>query len=275
MISEMKDMEYRHICLLSGGKDSTALALYLKDKYPDIDCEYVFCDTHKELPEIYTYLTRVEAYLGKEVIRLCSEEYGRGFDHYLKIYGGFLPSPSMRWCTKNLKIKPLEDYIGEDRAKMYIGIRADEHRDGYISTKENIKPVFPFKTDGIKKNDVFRILEESGVGIPKYYSWRSRSGCYFCFFQRKGEWIRLKEKHPELFELAKKYEKPDEGFTWCEDESLKEMERPSRIKEIKRQEEARSIRLKKKQKPSTLAQAFGYQALEDPDEPLGCIVCHI
>jgi hypothetical protein len=85
-------------------------------------------------------------------------------------------------------------------------IRADEDREGYISTKPNITPVFPFGEDGIRLNDVYRILDESGIGIPKYYEWRSRSGCYFCFFQRKAEWAGLKERHPEQYEQAKAYE---------------------------------------------------------------------
>ena len=54
----------RHILSLSGGKDSTALALYMRDKVPEM--EYVFCDTGKELPETYEYLNRVEAFLGKK-----------------------------------------------------------------------------------------------------------------------------------------------------------------------------------------------------------------
>ena len=64
-------------------------------------------------------------------------------------------------------------------------------------------PNTPFKDDGITKEDVYRILEESGVGLPEYYKWRTRSGCYFCFFQRKSEWVGLLEQHPELFKLAK------------------------------------------------------------------------
>ena len=68
--------------------------------------------------------------------------------------------------------------------------------------------------DGIVREDVFRILEES-VGIPAYYEWRSRSGCYFCFFQRQGEWLGLKRRHPELFEKAKEYEnRPRERYDW-------------------------------------------------------------
>ena len=93
----------------------------------------------------------------------------------------------------------------------------DEHRQGYISHKPNIKAAYPFIDDGIVKADVFRILEDS-VGIPDYYRWRSRSGCYFCFFQRRDEWIGLAENHPDLFEQAKQYEKvdPETGklFTW-------------------------------------------------------------
>jgi len=265
----------RHICLISGGKDSTALAIYMRDNYAEIDMEYVFCDTQKELPETYEFITRIEAYLGKEIVRLCADDQDRGFDHYLKIYGGFLPSPNMRWCTKNLKIKPLEEYIGDAPARMYVGLRADEHREGYISTKDNIEPVFPFKEDGIVKDDVLRILDESGVGLPDYYRWRTRSGCYFCFFQRKSEWAGLLEEHPDLFESAKGYEKPEEGYTWQQSESLSDLEDPVRIEEIRRREEERLERLRANQRPSTLAEAFGYEDLEDPSESIGCMICHL
>lgn len=82
----------RHILSLSGGKDSTALAIYLRDRIPDL--EYVFCDTDKELPETYEYLDRVEAYLGQPIVRLRHD--GRGFDHHLILRRGYLPSPRMR-----------------------------------------------------------------------------------------------------------------------------------------------------------------------------------
>jgi 3'-phosphoadenosine 5'-phosphosulfate sulfotransferase (PAPS reductase)/FAD synthetase len=212
----------RHILGLSGGKDSAALAIYLRDRVPEM--EYVFCDTGKELDETYEFLIRMEAFLGKKIRRLVSE---RTFEHYLKLYGGYLPSSRMRWCTRLLKLKPFEEYIGSDEAVNYVGIRADESREGYLSTKPNIKSVFPFREDGITKADVLRILEECGVGIPAYYSWRSRSGCYFCFFQRKEEWVSLSEVHPDLFEKAKSYEKVEsitgERFTWRQGETLDEL----------------------------------------------------
>ena len=124
----MPEKTPRHILLLSGGKDSTALAIWMRDNRPDVDLEYVFNDTHKELPETYEYLTRIEAYLGKPVTRLSSGLGERGFDHWLKVYGNYLPAPNMRWCTKKLKIEPFEDYVGDDPVLLYVGIRADERR---------------------------------------------------------------------------------------------------------------------------------------------------
>ena len=264
----------RHILSLSGGKDSTALAIYLRDRIPRL--EYVFCDTEKELPETYDYLKQLEAYLGKPIVYLKHD--GRGFDALLQIRRGFLPSPQVRWCTEHLKIKPFERYIGDALAYTYIGIRADEpQRKGYISTKPNIMARYPFIEDGLVREDVVRILEESGLGLPKYYEWRSRSGCYFCFFQRRVEWVGLLENHPTLYELAASYEKQDEetgeSYTWSSRESLKELADPDRVAQI-RAEHARHLDLKKQKHQAnlSLSQVFDsdYAAVEE-----GCLICHL
>lgn len=270
----MSDQPIRHILLLSGGKDSTALAIYMRDHHPEVEMEYLFCDTHKELPETYEYLTRVEAYLGKPITRLISGLGERGFDHWLDMYGGFLPSPSVRWCTRKLKIEPFEQYVGEDPVQLYVAIRGDENREGYISTKPTITPIFPFKEDGITKDDVFRILVESGIGVPEYYKWRTRSGCYFCFFQRKSEWVGLIENHPNLFEEAKQYEKPEEHYTWSQRESLDELAQPERIQQIRREEEKRKAQAAARRQPKTLAEMFTGE-MGDPDEAQGCLICHL
>jgi hypothetical protein len=262
----------RHVLSLSGGKDSTALAVHMRDRIPEM--EYVFCDTQKELVETYEYLARIEAFLGKRIVRLASaEDGGRGFDHHLEMFRGYLPSPKMRWCTRKLKIEPFEQYIGEDPVLLYIGIRADENREGYISTKPNITPVYPFKTDGITKPDVFKILEDSGLGVPEYYKWRTRSGCYFCFFQRKIEWVGLLEKHPDLYKQAMEYERPEEGYTWVQKESLAELAHPERVAQIKEEEVVRREREKARRRPRTLAEAFGGEIAEDDSE--GCTICHV
>lgn len=266
--------ETRHILLISGGKDSTALAIYMKDRHPEIQMEYLFADTHKELPETYEFLTRLEAYLDQPITRLASDLGDRGFDHYLTLYRDYLPSPSMRWCTRMLKIEPFERYVEEDDVYLYVAIRADERREGYISTKPNITPIFPFKDDGINREDVMSILEESGVGLPDYYEWRSRSGCYFCFFQRKSEWVGLLERHPELYEMAAAYEKPEAGYTWQQNESLAEIRQPERIAEILQREEKRKADAAARRRPRTLMEAFGLSEGELEDEP-GCLICHL
>lgn len=240
------DGETRHIVSISGGKDSTALAIYMRQTYPELPVEYVFCDTGAELPETYEYLERLEALLGVEVHRLSAldllglaKKPGRtAFDVWLnEVYGGFLPSPRSRWCTRVLKIKPFEEYVGDSYAFSYIGIRADENREGYvgkkppvISERPNIVPVYPFQDDGIGLSDVKSILAESGLGLPEYYEWRSRSGCYFCFYQQIAEWQGLKENHPDYFERAQEYERAEGGkrFTWVDGRTLEETARLER-----------------------------------------------
>jgi 3'-phosphoadenosine 5'-phosphosulfate sulfotransferase (PAPS reductase)/FAD synthetase len=136
----------RHVLGISGGKDSAALAIYMKQTRPDLDIDYFFCDTEKELPETYEFLANLEGYLGKSIDRLNARF---GFDHWLKVYGGLLPSSQMRWCTRQLKIKPFEEWVGDRPTVSYVGIRFDEEREGYKSRKPNIRAVFPFKEDGI------------------------------------------------------------------------------------------------------------------------------
>ena len=277
----------RHVLGLSGGKDSSALAVYMRREKPEIEMEYFFSDTGKELPETYEYLDRLEAHLGKPIVRLNMNpdpNEDRSFDHWLALYGGLLPSSQVRWCTANLKIKPFEAYIGEDRAYHYIAIRADEDRAGYKPLKtadlRNIEPKYPFKDDGITKEDVYRILEESGLGLPTYYEWRTRSGCYFCFFQRKAEWVGLLEKHPDLFELARKYEetpnenaKTDEQFTWCQGESLAELSRPERVAQIKA-EAAAALAAKRSERPNQRLVQIFTDVLDDEDDEEPCLACH-
>ncbi len=256
----------RHLLGLSGGKDSAALAIYLRDKVPEM--EYFFADTGAELPETLAFVDLMADYLGKKIIRLNA---GRDFDYYLKLNGNFLPTARSRWCTVSLKLKPFEQFVGDDPVISYVAIRADEtHRTGYISTKPNITAVYPFKEDGLIKEDIVRILEESGIGLPKYYEWRSRSGCYFCFYQQKIEWIGLYENHPEYFEKARAFElfHKNEGrdHTWSQSESLDEM--LARKDDIKAKFQA----MNKGEKSKNLMDAVINDEDED-DGDEGCLIC--
>ena len=275
----------RHICGISGGKDSSALAVYLRERVPEM--EYFFCDTGAELPETYEYLTRLEVILGKPIVRLNAR---RGFDHWFEVFRGALPSPQMRWCTKNMKIKPIEEWIGDEPAISYVAIRADEaNRKGYISTKPNIESRFPFVEDDINHDDVLRILSDAGIGLPAYYEWRTRSGCYFCFYQRKAEWIGLSERHPELFDRAVAIEQKvlkDAGvdgdadfgdramrgrqYTWSGGETLLQLR--SRREQILDRHDAAVARAQKIRKNVPLVEALA-DALGEDDDTEPCVVC--
>ncbi|WP_081104877.1 phosphoadenosine phosphosulfate reductase family protein [Stutzerimonas stutzeri] len=279
-------MSDRHVLGLSGGKDSAALAVWMRDHRPELDIDYFFTDTGEELPEVYEFLGRLEGYLGKPIARLNPR---RDFRFWLREYNHFLPSPQTRWCTRQLKLAPFEQWVkpwlaAGDRVFSYVAIRADEdYREGYAAKAENLSVRFPFREAGIDKAGVIDILESSGVGYPKYYEWRSRSGCTFCFFQQKIEWVRLKEKHPEDFEKAKDLEKDaiEHGspFTWSKGESLLELERPERVAEIKTEYETRRARIRCNTPINPLRPSKSFP--EDIDDIYGedegggsCLICH-
>lgn len=258
----------RHLLGLSGGKDSAALAIYMRDKVPEM--EYFFADTGAELPETLEFVDLLQDYLGKPIVRLNAK---KSFDYYLKLNGNFLPTAKARWCTVDLKIKPFEEYVGNDQSITYVAIRSDEkNRQGYLSKKPNISARYPFIEDGIMKDDVFEILKSSGIGVPKYYSWRSRSGCYFCFFQRKDEWVGLSKKHPELFDKAKSYEdfhkEHGRSHTWSQGEYLEDLvKRADKIMaNAQLQKEAASNKPKKK-----LLDKFSNDDNNGDDD--GCLIC--
>ncbi|WP_238583191.1 phosphoadenosine phosphosulfate reductase, partial [Porphyromonas gingivalis] len=282
------------------------------------------------------------------------------------------PSVQQRWCTQKMKLAEFEKYVGNDMAISYVGIRGDEDRDGYVSTKPNIQSIFPFRRniwsldvinkvlgnasiekfndcyrsiadddvyeqaqkfiiapltkdffyskklnalldvdiktfnhtvfaflkeytdypvgkldsfplldneDVLCKEDILRVLEESGVGVPAYYNLidfevdgkigqycRSRSGCYFCFFQQKIEWIWLYEQHPDLFKKAMEYEK--DGYTWIQGEPLEKLIRPERVRQIKLDHIKKTEDLKAKSKSKLLIDMF-------EDDEINCANCFI
>ena len=272
----------RHVLGLSGGRDSAALAVYMRQHHPELDIEYFFTDTGKELPEVYEYLGRLEGFLGQPILRLNPD---RDFDFWLKQYNDFLPSPQSRWCTRQLKLRPFEQWLrpkleSGETIYSYVAIRSDEeYREGYASKNDRLIVRLPFKEVGVDKAGVLEILDGAGLGLPAYYEWRTRSGCTFCFFQQKIEWVRLKEHHPDAFEEAKAYEKNsvDHGspFTWSQGEALDELEKPERIRQIRQEHEQRLLRMRSKVQPNPLRPDNDPLDIDDLyGQAKVCLACH-
>jgi len=280
--------EELHVISISGGKDSAALAVYLKDKYPNRKFEYIFLDTEEELPETYVYLERIKKILGIKVKHLTSNQ---SFQELLENHNDYLPSPTERWCTKKMKIEKFLEFMKGHSDKIiynYVGIRADENRKGLVPTEDNIITEMPFRDDGITLNDVKRILNDSGIGLPKYYEpiidkeigieyYRSRSGCYFCFFMKQIEWVWLYEKHPKQFEKAMKFEKS--GYSWIYGLPLKELMKPEKIKEIKMNYKVSQERKKKQEvKNGTVLDEVRFlskhdKMIQDDEKDEFCMMC--
>lgn len=191
-----------HILALSGGKDSTALAVYMAQHHPEIPMEYVFADTDRELPSVYQFLTDLETRLGITIHRI--NDYGRGFDYYLPHWGYFLPGKRSRWCTKHLKIRPMERFCKQRLpATVYIGIRADEDAErGNYGLALNVTYAYPLREASIDLAGVWRLLSQAGITLPDSYRWRTTGGCWMCPWQRESEWLGLQKNHPALFEQA-------------------------------------------------------------------------
>ncbi len=278
-------MSEKHVLGLSGGRDSAALAVFMRQTYPELDIEYFFTDTGKELAEVYEYLNRLEGFLGKPILRLNSD---RDFDFWLREYGNFLPSPQSRWCTRQLKLRPFERWIAPEleagvTVNSYIAIRSDEpQRTGMKTTAANLKIQFPFREYGIDKAGVINLLESAGLGLPTYYRWRSRSGCTFCFYQQKIEWVRLMKEHPEKFQEAKDYEKTalEHGspFTWSQNESLIELEQPDRVAEIESDYQKRLDRERARRPVNPLREGIDVIEVDEvygtSEVAASCVICH-
>lgn len=197
---------------LSGGADSAVLALlaatYLAPHYPNI--KYLFTDTKAEPDSCAKTLDALEHMLGITITRIIPES---GLMERVDDYNGFLPGTRSRWCTRELKVDPLMAYMATiplDHGFINLaGIRADEaDREGiqFQYTMENTFAAFPFVDLGITKAMVFDILNRS-VGIPSTYAYRSRSGCYSCFFQRNSEILGMLHADPANFARTEAKEK--------------------------------------------------------------------
>lgn len=265
----------------------------MKENMQDIfeKTELVFCDTECEIPETYDYLNKIEMFLDKKITRL--KPY-KSFEHLILTYG-YLPSPIRRWCTVEMKTKPFRKFVYDkfksDKdliIKLYIGIRGDEpQRAAYNKYGDNfIKEVYPFVDNAITHQDVMEILEKAGIGLPDYYKWAKRSGCYFCPYQSKMTWLNLYEHHPEFFFKAKAFEDARNSnpqfkkVGWNLDMLLEDMIKPENMAKIKadyeRVENSKKEKLKIKQSSKLINMlSKNYFIDEEYDNENMCLLCHI
>jgi len=199
---------------VSGGADSTAMALLLWERGEDF--EMVFSDTGAELPEVYWLLPRLAQVIGKKLNVVST---GSFFQHLVQ-YGYMIPSVQVRWCTGVLKRAPLDRYSKSVNAdSVCIGIRADEPQRLNHKNRGGINFIYPLADTGLEKKDAKKLCAKYDLLNP-VYEWRSSVSCFCCFFQRISDWRGLQKNHPTLYAIAEEWERQsmhtsERGYTWC------------------------------------------------------------
>jgi Phosphoadenosine phosphosulfate reductase family len=230
----------RHIIPISG-KDSCATALVQMAREPEIPYEFHFTDVGAELPETYEWLNKVEKTLEKPIVRVGKSLEGviaennmlpsrqrRFCTREAKIH------PMEKWIGKDeatvyLGIRADEDRVNQFTTKKNITHRYPLRELGIglpavyliLEKKDLLPPAFFWQR---MYDSVCRIYNNQPEGFgwrkkaselfatyPRHiftnlFAWRTRSNCFFCFFQRKYEWVGLLEHHPDLFTKAEKIE---------------------------------------------------------------------
>lgn len=181
--------EPKHVVGLSGGKDSTMLAVWLTENEPR-QYEFICNRTGNELPPMIEHWSNLEVRLGQPIIpvthttdllQLCEDME-------------MLPNFRARWCTRILKIEPTIAYMEKlpPGSVLYVGLRVDEEeRRGLYG--EDIAIRFPLREAGFNEADVWRYLDERSIVIP------DRTDCGLCYHQRISEWKSLYDNYPEHF----------------------------------------------------------------------------
>ena len=191
-----------HVVALSGGKDSTAMALRLSEIEPR-EYVYVCTPTGRELPEMFDHWKGLGTMLGKRLTPVVG-----GSLFALIRNQGCIPNFRQRFCTRMLKIEPYAAWLHSrskefDRVVSYVGLRADEEdREGgdYLSVPK-VEMRFPLREWGWGITEVLEYLDKREVVIPQ------RTDCDVCFFQRLSEWWRFWKEHPEEWAEGESLEK--------------------------------------------------------------------
>tara|TARA_R100000388_G_scaffold93808_2_gene79287 strand:+ start:130 stop:1044 length:915 start_codon:yes stop_codon:yes gene_type:complete len=205
----------RTIVSVSGGKDSVAACLHLREM--GIEHERVFMDTGWEHPDLYAHLDYLEGVLGPitrvrprmpdlppeimpEILAI-EEIVGSSPSGFVRwaAQKAFFPSRRKRWCTEFLKIQPMLTWVDEldEDILNVVGIRAEESARRAAMPERELMP-------GQEHIEVWRPLlnwtEAQVIAIhqrhgvkpcPLYLRGSTRVGCWPCIQANKSELAAL------------------------------------------------------------------------------------
>lgn len=216
------------IVSFSGGKDSQAVLIWAVNKYGKDKIDAVFCDTGWEHPDTYSHIENICKQMG---VKLTTLKGKYGFVSLAK-YKKRFPSTKARFCTEELKIKPMIDYVLSltDSCLILQGIRSKESAGRAAMEaecmyfKSYFQPLPNGKTYSYRKKDIVEWCKKYDASILRpikewsaqevidyiilsgqqpnilYSQGFSRVGCFPCIMCRHSEIRLIADRHPEMLQ---------------------------------------------------------------------------
>ena len=186
----------QHYLSFGGGVNS--VALYLLMEQLDMEFEAIFVNHGGDWPETYEY---VEYFIstGRPVTVITPVVQKEKTLVEFCLNKRMTPNRRFRWCTDHWKVRPLLKYF-KIPCFSHIGIDAGESRRAKISSNSGVENRYLLIEHDIDRDGCLKIIKAAGLENP------GKSGCWFCPFQRIGQWRRLRRDHPDLFCQAVKME---------------------------------------------------------------------
>lgn len=240
-------MQTTNVISISGGKDSTAMWLLALERETQ-NLQVVFADVGHEHPKTYEYIEYLEKHLGsvkrikpdfterieKKRITVQTKWRDEGVSESviddalsvlkptgipmldLALWKGRFPSTKARFCTQELKVRPMFEQIYEpvitsgDQMISWQGVRAQESSARAKLTKwEDTPEGFSIYRPLLDWDvyDVFKMHENYGIDPnPLYKEGMNRVGCMPCINSNKQEMYEIARRYPEEIDRLREWE---------------------------------------------------------------------
>lgn len=196
------------IISLSGGKDSTALALLAVERGLQIH-SMVFFDSKWEFPEMYPHIEKLSKKVNFPLIRLSPR---RPFAKELEL--NRWPSFRREWC-RGRKVNALNKYARKHDATQLIGFTSDEVQRTKSKEMSKKAVAFPLIDWGITEKEALAYCYKQGFDWGGLYNYFDRVSCFCCPFKKIDDYRKIRKYFPKLWQQMLEMDKvvnPNRGF---------------------------------------------------------------